>query len=120
LKPVLSKNLKHESIPLSVQKKNIGDCIRRQEEAICNPVDPPLFWLDNFVKWTLEILQNLNYIATRETREGLPMLTVELRQIVTQGVHMKGVLLLRARIGLEAGLKVLSLPVGCDSPLQIL
>jgi hypothetical protein len=45
LKPVFS-NLKHDSIPLSVQR-NIGDCVGRQDESIGKPLDPPLFWLDN-------------------------------------------------------------------------
>jgi hypothetical protein len=35
-----------ESIPLSV-KKNISDCVGRQDESIGKPFDPPLFWRDN-------------------------------------------------------------------------
>ncbi len=31
-------------------KQNIGDCVGRQDESIGNPLDPPLFWLDNIFK----------------------------------------------------------------------
>jgi hypothetical protein len=36
-------------LSLYVFKKIIGDCVGRQDESIGNPLDLPIFWLDNIL-----------------------------------------------------------------------